>query len=455
MEVSNKAFKAYDIRGVYPQEVNEELAYRVGRIFSAMFAAETAVVGYDVRLSGRTLADSLIEGLRHGGTNVIDIGQCGTEMIYFATARLQADGGIMITASHNPAEYNGMKLVRRGSRPIFADTGLKEIGEAAVSSCFTHTPADGKTSGRTELYNILPEYIDHLLSYINVKRIKPMKIVANPGNGAAGPVLKKLAEKLPCEFVYLQDRPDGRFPNGVPNPLLPQNRKLTSAAVKESGAALGVAWDGDFDRCFLFDEKGNFIEGYYIVGLLAEAFLRKNPGAGIMYDPRLFWNTEAIVKRNGGIPMRCRSGHAYMKEFMRAHDILYGGEMSSHHYFRDFFYCDSGMLPWLLIVEMLSAGDKTLSRLVGDMLRLYPCSGEINRRVVQASAVMEKAEAAYSDGEIDKMDGLSIAYADWRFNIRSSNTEPLLRLNVETRGNEKLLREKTAELLELIGGEEA
>ncbi|MDY6029517.1 MAG: phosphomannomutase [Acidaminococcaceae bacterium] len=455
MEISNKAFKAYDVRGRYPEEVNEELAYRMGRIFSAMFAAEKVVVGHDIRLSGRTLTDALIEGLRHAGTKVIDIGQCGTEMIYFATAHLNADGGIMVTASHNPKEYNGMKLVRRDARPVSADTGLKEIGEMVVSSNFVHTLVAGKTLGELERYDILAEYIEHLLSYIDVATLRPLKIVANPGNGAAGPVVKELAKKLPCSFVYLQEEPDGSFPNGVPNPLLVHNRQVTAAAVLQEGADFGIAWDGDFDRCFFFDEKGNFIEGYYIVGLLAEAFLRKNSGAGIMYDPRLLWNTEDIVERCGGVPLRCKSGHAFMKEFMREHDVVYGGEMSSHHYFRDFSYCDSGMLPWLLIAELLSAGKKSLSAMVEERIKLYPCSGEINRKVENAAAVIEKVEKVYADGAIDRLDGLSVAYEEWRFNIRSSNTEPVLRLNLETKGDEKILQQKTAELLALIGGEEA
>ena len=339
MQVTNKAFKAYDVRGVYPTEVNEEMAYRMGRIFSAMFAAETVVVGHDIRLSGRALVDALTEGLRHGGTKVIDIGQCGTEMIYFATAHLKADGGIMVTASHNPKEYNGMKLVRRDARPVSSDTGLKEIGEmVATSKEFVHKVVTGKTMGAVEHMDIMPAYIEHLLTYVDTSVLKPMKIVANPGNGGAGPILKELAKHLPFEFITLNETPDGTFPNGVPNPLLLPNREATAKVVRESGADLGIAWDGDFDRCFLFDEKADFIEGYYIVGLLAEVFLHKEPGAKIMFDPRLTWNTEAILQRDGGVPVRCKSGHAFMKECMRNNDVLYGGEMSAHHYFRDFSF---------------------------------------------------------------------------------------------------------------------
>ena len=455
MMVTNKGFKAYDVRGVYPTEVNEELAYRVGRIFSAMFAAETVVVGHDIRLSGRAIVDALTEGLRHGGTKVIDIGQCGTEMIYFATAHLEADGGIMVTASHNPKEYNGMKLVRKGARPISGDTGLKEIGEMAVASNFVHAQVAGKTLGELEKVDIVPAYIEHLLTYVDKSALKPMKIVANPGNGGAGPIMKELAKHLPFEFVSIFDEPDGSFPNGVPNPILMPNREATAKVVRETGADLGIAWDGDFDRCFLFDENAEFIEGYYIVGLLAEVFLLKEPGAKIMYDPRLTWNTEAILERDGGVPVRCKSGHAFMKECMRQNEVLYGGEMSARHYFRDFSYCDSGMIPWLLVAELMCRSGKKLSELVGARVDMFPCSGEINRKVADSPAILKALEEKYADGEQDKMDGLSVAYADWRFNVRTSNTEPVMRLNVETKGDKELLAAKTAEILEIIGGEEA
>lgn len=455
MEVTNKAFKAYDVRGVYPDEVNEELAYRVGRIFSAMFAAETVVVGHDIRLSGRSIVDALTEGLRHGGTKVYDIGQCGTEMIYFATAHLRADGGIMVTASHNPKEYNGMKLVRRDSRPISADTGLKEIGEMAIAANFVHQLVPGKAMGTVEKLDIMPDYIEHLLTYVDMAALKPMKIVANPGNGGAGPILKELAKHLPFEFITLNETPDGTFPNGVPNPLLLPNREATAKVVREHKADLGIAWDGDFDRCFLFDENADFIEGYYIVGLLAEVFLQKEPGAKIMYDPRLTWNTEAILEKNGGIPVRCKSGHAFMKECMRANGVLYGGEMSAHHYFRDFSYCDSGMIPWLLVTELMCRTGKKLSQLVGERVEMFPCSGEINRKVEDSAAVLAALAEKYADGQQDHMDGLSVAYDNWRFNVRVSNTEPVMRLNLETKGDVKLMEEKTKELLALIGGEEA
>lgn len=397
MELTKKAFKAYDVRGVVPTEVNVEMAYRLGRVFAAMFAAEKVIVGHDIRLSGRELVDALTEGLRHGGSDVIDIGQCGTEMIYFATAHLDADGGIMVTASHNPAEYNGMKLVRRGARPISADTGLMEIADMVVDSKdFPHLQVPGKTEGTVKQYDIMPEYIEHLLGYIDVKALKPLKIVANPGNGGAGPVLNELAKYLPFEFIKLNENPDGNFPNGVPNPLLVPNREATAKLVREHQADLGVAWDGDFDRCFLFDEKAEFIEGYYIVGLLAEVFLRKQPGAKIMYDPRLTWNTQEVVDAAGGTAVRCKSGHAFMKECMRVNEVLYGGEMSAHHYFKDFSYCDSGMIPWLLVAELLFTTGKTLSELVSERMEKFPCSGEINRKVDDSAAVLAAIEAKYA-----------------------------------------------------------
>lgn len=454
--LNKNAFKAYDIRGVVPTEVNEEMAYLVGRIFAVIYGAKEVVVGRDVRTTGEKLVAALTEGLNHGGANVIDIGQCGTEMVYFATAHLNADGGIMVTASHNPAEYNGMKLVRRGARPVSADTGLMDIADMVVKSEIPHGVYMDKQAGTAKTIDIMPAYIDHLLSFIDTKALKPMKIVANAGNGGADAVLQELEKHLPFEFIKINEKPDGTFPNGVPNPLLVKNREATAKVVRENKADLGIAWDGDFDRCFLFDEKANFIEGYYIVGLLAEVFLQKYPGEKIMYDPRLTWNTLDIVEKLGGKSVRCKSGHAFMKECMRANGIIYGGEMSAHHYFRDFSYCDSGMLPWLLLAEHICVTGKTLSSMVEKRMEKFPCSGEINRKVENSAAVLQKIENNYAKGGVvDYLDGISIDYDNWRFNVRVSNTEPVMRLNVETRGDGKLLAEKTKELLALIGGEEA
>lgn len=449
MSFCTKAFGAYDIRGIYPKTINEEIAYRIGRFFPALFTAKKVVVGNDIRLSGPAIKDALMKGLTESGCDVIDIGQCGTEMIYFATAHLKLDGGVMITASHNPKEYNGMKFVRQEARPISGDTGLREL-EAQVADA--ELPAKAETAGRIEMLDITEDYVKHILSYVDVSKLKPLKVVVNAGNGAAGPIIDVMEKYLPFELVKVHHEPDGNFPNGVPNPLLPENREVTAKAVRESGADAGIAWDGDFDRCFMFDEQGDFIEGYYMVGFLAKAFLQKNPGEKIIYDPRLTWNTEELVKKNGGIPVISKSGHAFIKEKMRAENAVYGGEMSAHHYFRNFAYCDSGMIPWLLVLELLSQmDDKCLSDLMKERMESYPCSGEINSKVKDADEVLARIEAEYGpQGEIMKIDGLSVDLKSWRFNLRKSNTEPVIRLNVEARQNVRLMNEKTKELLARI-----
>ena len=445
MKISNKGFGAYDIRGIYPEDVNEELAYRIGRSFPGLFAAKKVAVGHDIRLSGPAIRDALVKGLTESGCDVVDIGECGTEMIYFTTAHLKLDGGIMITASHNPKEYNGMKFVRKDSRPISSDTGLKELEKAVMEGEFTETAATGKV----EKIDILEDYVEHILSYVDVKKLKPFKVVANTGNGAAGPIINALEKHLPFDIVKVNNIPDGNFPNGVPNPILQENRESTAKVVRETGADVGVAWDGDFDRCFLFDENGGFIEGYYMVGFLAQAFLKKNPGAKVIYDPRLIWNTIEIADELGGEAVMCKSGHAFIKDKMRQVNAIYGGEMSAHHYFRDFSYCDSGMIPWLLVLELLSQADgKSLSELMKERMERYPISGEINSKVADAQEVLDRIEKDYgAKGKVTKVDGLSVEFDNWRFNLRKSNTEPVIRLNVETRQDEKLCQEKTAELL--------
>ena len=371
-------------------------------------------------------------------------------MIYFATAHLKLDGGIMITASHNPKQYNGMKLVRRESRPISSDTGLKELEKTVMEGDFS--PLSGPT-GKVEKKDIMADYIDHLLTYVDVSRLQPLKIVVNTGNGAAGPIINELEKHLPFQMVKVYNEPDGNFPNGVPNPILQENREATAKVVRESGADVGIAWDGDFDRCFLFDEKGGFIEGYYMVGFLAQAFLRKFQGAKVIYDPRLVWNTIEIAEELGGTPVMCKSGHAFIKDRMRKENAVYGGEMSAHHYFRDFSFCDSGMIPWLLVLELSSEAGRPLSALMQERMERYPVSGEINSKVADARAVIDKIEAKYGPaGKVTKVDGLSIEYPQWRFNLRMSNTEPVIRLNVETRHDKELLEEKTAELLKEIRG---
>ncbi|HKZ16313.1 MAG TPA: phosphomannomutase [Geobacteraceae bacterium] len=441
-------FKAYDIRGRIPYELNAHLAYRIGRAYVEVERSKRVVIGRDIRLSSAAITEALALGLTDGGAKVFDIGVCGTEQVYFATFSREMDGGIMVTASHNPIDYNGMKLVRAGARPISGDSGLNKIAEQVRTNRFRRAV---RSASVTPL-SIEKEYVEHLLWYFDQDVIKPYTVVVNAGNGCAGRIIDLLEKHLPVKFIKINHEPDGTFPNGIPNPLLPENRDATMRAVVESRADLGIAWDGDFDRCFLFDEKGTFIEGYYIVGLLAEVLLKRHPGARIIHDPRLTWNTVDIVSAAGGIPVMSKTGHAFIKERMRAEDAVYGGEMSAHHYFRDFAYCDSGMIPWLLILELMSSTGKPLSALVGERMRLFPASGEINRKVRNADNVIRKIEGSYWDTvlAINYTDGLSMEFADWRFNLRSSNTEPVLRLNVESRGDEALMNRKTAELLEII-----
>lgn len=441
-------FKAYDIRGQIPSQINENICYRIGRAFAQVLGARNIVVGHDIRLTSAAFCDAVTRGLLDAGCNVTHIGQCGTEEIYFATAHGGFDGGLVVTASHNPIDYNGIKFVREGARPISGDDGLPEIKALAESGEFTEPAASGTLSHDSDK----SAYIDHLLGYVDLSGLKPLKLVVNAGNGGAGAIVDLLEEHLPYEFVKVHHQPDGNFPNGIPNPLLPENREATAAAVRESGADMGIAWDGDFDRCFFFDENGEFIEGYYLVGLLAEAFLRKQPGSAIVHDPRLTWNTIAMVGDHGGRAVQSRTGHSFIKQVMRTEDAVYGGEMSAHHYFRDFAYCDSGMIPWLLVAELISVSGKSLSEWVKERIRAYPCSGEINSTVADAKAVIDNIERHFEglSGEIDRTDGLSITFDNWRFNVRMSNTEPVVRLNVESRADIALMKEKTAELLELI-----
>ena len=441
-------FKAYDVRGRIPDQLNEDIAYRIGRAFAEVIQPKKVVVGHDIRLSSESIKAALTDGLRDSGVDVYDIGLCGTEEIYFATAHAGMDGGIAVTASHNPKDYNGMKFVREGSKPISGDTGLFDIKKLAEQNVFA---APGER-GRLQALDTAAAYVEHLLSYVDVASLKPLKIVVNAGNGGAGRVVDLLEKHLPFEFIRVHHEADGNFPNGVPNPLLVENRQPSIDAIKAHGADLGVAWDGDFDRCFFFDETGDFIEGYYVVGLLAEAFLLKNPGANIVHDPRLTWNTIAIVEEAGGKAVQCKTGHAFIKERMRIENAVYGGEMSAHHYFRDFAYCDSGMIPWLLVTQLMSVKSASLSSLVEERVALFPCSGEINREVEDAKAVIALIEEKYkpSAEAVDFTDGLSMSFNGWRFNVRMSNTEPVVRLNVESDGDFALMEAKTAELLAML-----
>lgn len=446
-----KCFKAYDIRGRIPDELNEDIAYRTGRAFIEFLTPGKVVVGHDIRLSSPSICDALAEGLMDGGADVYHIGQCGTEEIYFATSHFDMDGGIIVTASHNPKDYNGMKLVRELSKPISGDTGLDDIRALVERNAF----ADGGARGSRIPLDHRSAYIARLLEAVDVASLASLTVVVNAGNGGAGEIVDRLETFLPFEFVKVNHEPDGNFPNGVPNPLLIENRAPTVNAIRESGADLGIAWDGDFDRCFFFDENGRFVEGYYIVGLLAEAFLEHSPGEKIVHDPRLTWNTIDIARRYDGRPVMSKTGHAFIKERMRSENAIYGGEMSAHHYFRDFAYCDSGMLPWLLVTGLMSARGKRLSELVDERMVRFPASGEINRRIDDPPALLRSIEDHYGPeaANVDHTDGLSVEFDEWRFNVRMSNTEPVVRLNVESRGDGALMREKTDELLARMGGE--
>jgi phosphomannomutase len=443
-------FKAYDVRGRVPDQLNEEIARRIGRAYAEVVKPRQVVVGHDIRLTSEAIKAAVTRGLQEQGVDVYDIGLCGTEEIYFATSHAGMDGGIAITASHNPKDYNGMKFVREESRPISGDTGLFDIKALAERDQFTPAPE----SGQLHTLDTSDAYVQHLLSYVDVASLKPLKIVVDAGNGGAGRVIDLLEPHLPFEFIKLHHEADGNFPNGVPNPLLPENRVAAIAAVREHGADLGLGWDGDFDRCFFFDEGGEFIEGYYVVGLLAEAFLKQHGPSRIVHDPRLIWNTVDIVQSLNGEAVQSKTGHAFIKERMRLENAVYGGEMSAHHYFRDFAYCDSGMIPWLLVTALISSGGQPLSALVAERMAAYPCSGEINRSIENPAAVLAAVEEHYraQAQSIEHVDGLSMVMGEWRFNLRMSNTEPVVRLNVESRGDSALMAAKTAELLDLIDG---
>jgi phosphomannomutase len=441
-------FKAYDLRGRIPSELNDDVAYRVGRGYAEFLHPKRVVVGRDIRLSSAALTDALCKGLTDSGVDVYDIGVCGTEGVYFATFDGGYDGGIMVTASHNPPDYNGMKFVRDQSKPISGDNGLQDIRGFAERGQFA-TPA---RPGVRHSIDTMKAYVAHLLSYVDVKKLQPLKIVVNAGNGGAGLIIDQLEPHLPFEFIKVHHEPDGHFPNGIPNPMLEENRASTIAAIRAHKADLGIAWDGDFDRCFLFDEQGGFIEGYYIVGLLAAALLKGEPGGKVVHDPRLTWNTIEIVEAAGGTAVLSKSGHAFIKQVMREVDGVYGGEMSAHHYFRRFAYCDSGMIPWLLVTQILSESGQSLSTLVGERIGLFPVSGELNYRVPDAKATIAAIAARYGAQalSVDRTDGISYEFPEWRFNLRTSNTEPLIRLNVEARGSEQLMRDKRDELFDLL-----
>ncbi|MDI6794457.1 MAG: phosphomannomutase/phosphoglucomutase [bacterium] len=439
-------FKAYDVRGIYPDQLNEEVAYRIGRAYSEFIKPKTVLIGRDIRLSSKSISEALARGLTEQGMNVVDAGQIGTDMVYFGVAHYHYDGGIMITASHNPKEYNGMKFVREQSIPISGDTGIYDIRDLAISGEFSQADKIGEVEER----NIYQDYTRHVLSFIDPKVIKPCKVVLNGGNGVAGEIIPQIINDLPIQAVPMYFEPDGTFPKGEPNPLLPENRTETIKKVKEEKADLGVAWDGDADRCFFIDEKGNFIEGYFITALLAETLLKRQaPGEKIIFDPRLTWANIDVVNKYGGVPIINKSGHAFFKERMRRENALFAGEMSAHFYFRENYFADNGIIPFLLILELMSTSGNSLSELLEPLVSKYFISGEINRRVEDGAAKIKEIEGHYQDGKVEHIDGLSVEFPDWRFNLRTSNTEPLIRLNVEARSKE-IMEAKRDELLEML-----
>ena len=451
VETRLPSFKAYDVRGKVPGELNADMVYAVGRAYIAeMHPNGSVAVGQDIRETSESFFRALSRGITDAGGDVLDIGVCGTEMVYFASSMKGVDGGVMITASHNPKDYNGIKMVRRGARPVSEDTGLLDIERRVRTG---DLPPKASKRGIIVERDITDDYVAKILSFVDIPTLKPLKLVANAGNGCAGPVFDKIANRLPFSVKKMFFEPDGSFPNGVPNPLLPENRAVTADQVVSSGADMGVAWDGDFDRCFLFDEKGGFIEGYYLVGILAKQLLLKNPGGRIVHDPRLTWNTIEIVTELGGEPVLSKSGHSFMKQTLRESGAVYGGEMSAHHYFRDFTYADSGMVPWLLVAQELSVSGKTLSSLFAERVEKYPCSGEINLEVNDPDKAIRNVKAAFLQNatDIKEIDGISLEFdRTWRFNVRKSNTEPVVRVNVETAGDKELLKKKTEEVLSIL-----
>lgn len=448
-------FKAYDIRGEIGVNIDEGIAYRIGRAVAQRFNVKLIVIGFDARETSPAFAKAVARGAMDAGADVLGIGMAGTEEMYWAVTEFGTCAGIEVTASHNPINYNGMKIVKSGSRPLDDATEFQVIKALASSQAWLDVSEVGRELNYAD--EARQAYVERVLSFIDVDAVRPLKIVMNSGNGAAGPTFDAIAERLetlgvPLEFIRIHHTPDATFPNGIPNPLLPENHAVTADVVKAEEADFGVAFDGDFDRCFFFDETGQFVAGEYVVGLLASIFLEKEVGAKFVHDPRAIWNTQDIVAQKGGVAVLSKAGHAFIKQTMRSHEAVYGGEMSAHHYFRDFVYSDSGMIPWLLIWELVSTSGKSLGELLHEYRARFPSSGEINFTVADAAACLERAGALYGPHalSVDHLDGVSIAYENWRFNLRKSNTESLVRLNVETRGDADLLAQKTSELTRFI-----
>ena len=431
------------------------VAYRVGRAAAQHLGAERIVIGRDARETSPELADAVTRGAMDAGCDVLDIGLAGTEEMYWAVTQFDACGGIEVTASHNPINYNGMKIVKSSSRPLDDAEDFQAIKRIAESRAWTQ--GDARGASRDIAAAARRAYVSRVASFCDTKKLKPLKIVVNSGNGAAGPTFDAITGHLsalcaPLEFIRVHHDPDHTFPNGIPNPLLPENHAATADVVLREGADFGVAFDGDFDRCFFFDGAGYFVPGEYVVGLLAAIFMEREPGAKIVHDPRVIWNTQDVINRGAGSAIQSKTGHAFIKQAMRKHAAVYGGEMSAHHYFRDFAYCDSGMIPWLLVAELVSVSGKSLEGLVAENVAAFPSSGEINFENIDAFNTIDRVINTYRETSksIGYCDGVSIEFESWRLNLRSSNTEPLIRLNIETRGDGILLEKKLSEVETLI-----
>ncbi len=450
-------FKAYDIRGELNVDFDEEICRRIGKAFSEVLLTKEVVVGRDARESSYRLQENLMRGLSEQGTKIIDIGLCGTEEVYCAVSEYKACGGLMVTASHNPVNYNGIKMVKADSKPLDPKSELLEIKKSAEQNSFKKKKERGHII-KSEV-DARKKYVDIVLKFLDIEKLDAKKVLVNCGNGAAGPTFNAIEGELKnrgvnLEFEKVFFEPDSSFPNGIPNPLIKENQELTKKKILESGASLGIAFDGDFDRCFFFDERGQFVNGEYIMGILAEEFLSYKNGGVIVHDPRRIWNVQDVICKFGGKSVVSKTGHAYVKQTMRMVDAIYGGEISAHHYFKDFFYCDSGMIPWLLILQLLTRKKKNLSQVVDERKSIFLSSDEINIVLDRPDDAIKRIKMAYNKKAVNKdnLDGLSYAFENWRFNLRKSNTEQCLRLNVEIKSKSELLKEKVDEVLSFIQG---
>ena len=443
-----KVFKAYDVRGIYPRELDEDGAYRIGRAFVEVFETKRIAVGHDMRVTSPSMAEAVIRGASEAGADVLELGLVGTEMLYFAVGELGLDGGVAVTASHNPKEYTGLKIVRAGALPVGGESGLLEIRDRAMALSDT---SQGLTPGHVERYDIWQQYVDRVLSFVDIEAIEPLKIVIDAGNGMAGVMLPPVLERLPqLEAVRCFFEPDGTFPNHAPNPLLPENREFIVRKTLEEGADFGVAFDGDADRCFFVDDTGEFVPGDFVTALFSELVLEKEPGAKIIYDVRASWAVPETIERAGGIPLMNRVGHAYIKQRMREEAATFGGEVSGHYYFRDFSQADSGVVPFLLMLELVSKRGQKLSEILRPFRETYFITGELNTPVPDVALKLRELEQRFApEGRISHLDGVSVDAEDWHMNVRPSNTEPLLRLNLEARSKE-LMESKRDEVLEVI-----